>query len=303
VGSALAMAFSHRPDLDVTAIGRRSHVEKIRESGLKVSGIRDESVFFTATESVPGFLGHSLVIVAVKAYDLEATLETLRPGLDSSSVLLLIQNGYGIRELALRQLQGIVPPEQVLVGIVGMGVTFAAPGHIQFWGGNVRLDSRFQDTKFHDVFENTPVDGKMSPDIQRDMWRKLVVNSIVNPISALLQTSNRLIAETRLNELKQLLLDEGQAVAAAAGHELGMDIAFFNRFIENDNYTSMYQDIAKGRSTEVDFINGGIVSAAAELGMDAPLNRWITDLIHALEIARSEARMRPFPDRGNPIQD
>ena len=188
-----------------------------------------------------------------------------------------------------------MPAQHIIVGIVGMGVTFKAPGHIQFWGGNVRLDKAFADTEFNDVFDDTPVAGKISKNIERDMWRKLVVNSIVNPLSALLQTSNRLIAESRLDDLKKPLLEEGQAVAVAAGHDLGMDVSFFNHFIENDNYTSMYQDIAKGRTTEVDFINGGIVAAAESLGMEAPLNRWICSLIHALEIARSEARMRAFP--------
>jgi len=295
VGSALAMAFSHRADLDVTAIGRKAHVKRIRKAGLRVSGIRDETVFFSARENLPESLSHALVIVAVKAYDLKATLETLQPALDSSSVLLLIQNGYGIREMAVKMLEGTVPLQHIIVGIVGMGVTFQAPGQIQFWGGNVRLDPGFADTKFNDVFNDTPVAGKISKNIQRDMWRKLVVNSIVNPLSVLLQTSNRLIAGSRLDELKQSLLDEGQAVAVAAGHDLGMDVSFFNQFIENDNYTSMYQDIAKSRPTEVDFINGGIVSAAESLGVEAPLNRWICSLIHAVEIARSEGRMRAFP--------
>ncbi|MBN1195858.1 MAG: ketopantoate reductase family protein [Candidatus Aminicenantes bacterium] len=295
VGSALAMAFSHRADLDVIAIGRKSHVERIREAGLQVTGIRDETVFFSAQEGFPKSLSRALVIVAVKAYDLETTLESLRPALDASSVILLIQNGFGIRELAEKTLSGVVPMHHIVVGIVGMGVTFQGPGHIQFWGGNVRLEPVFADTEFRDVFDDTPVAGKISTCIQRDMWRKLVVNSIVNPLSVLLQTSNRLIAEPRLDELKQSLLNEGQAVAAAAGYDLGMDVAFFNRFIENDNYTSMYQDIAKRRMTEVDFINGGIVAAAESLGLDAPLNRWICHLIHAVEIARTEGRMRAFP--------
>jgi len=296
VGSALAMAFSHRNDLEVTAVARKKHADAILSAGLKVSGIRDEVVSFAARSDIPRSLSRTLVIVAVKAYDLESTLKTMCPALDESSVLLLIQNGYGIHELALEILQGIVPAVNVLTGIVGMGATFAGPGHILFWGGNVRLDPGFRQSGFADVFKDTPVTGKVSPDIKKDMWRKLVINSIVNPLSVLLRTSNRMIAETRLDDLKQPLLQEGQAVAAAAGYQLKMDAAFVNGFIKNDNYTSMYQDIAKGRPTEVDFINGGIVTAAASMGMDAPLNRWIRHLIHATEIARTEGRMRSFPE-------
>ena len=295
VGSALAMAFSHRKDLDVTAVGRKSHVERIQASGLEVGGILEETVHFNAVEKIATNLSDTLVIVAVKAVDLTGALREILPFLQPSSVLLLVQNGYAIRSLALSVLGDTVPPDQVLTGIVGMGVTFIGPGHIHFWGGNVRLDSRFSNTQFADIFEDTPVAGRISKDIERDAWRKLVVNSIVNPLSVLLRTSNRFLADSRIDEMKKMLLEEGLSVSSAAGYPLKMDIDFFNRFIENDNFTSMYQDISRGRKTEVDFINGGIIECAEKTGVDVPVNRFVLHLIHAIESARQEGYSKPFP--------
>jgi len=295
IGSALAMACSKRSDLNVTAVGRSEHVARINENGLKVSGINRETVAFSARTDIPVSLNDSLVILAVKAFDLETTLEQMKPALGPNTMILLVQNGYGIKELAARVVNDLVPHGNIFTGIVGMAVTFEEPGHIQFWGGNVRLDPDFSTSGYADVFEGTPVKAKISKNIQRDTWRKLVINSVVNPLSVLLRTTNRLIADQRLDSLKRDLLDEGQAVAKAAGHDLDMDLGFFNQFIETDNYTSMYQDMAKGRKTEVDFINGGIVAEAARLGVDAPLNAWVRDLIKAVEIARQEGLMREFP--------
>ena len=295
VGSALAMAFSHRKDLDVTAVGRKAHVERIQASGLKVGGIVEETVHFNAVEKVTSSLSDTLVIVAVKAVDLHLALQDIRPFLQPSSVLLLVQNGYNIRSLALGELEDAVPADQVLTGIVGMGVTLIGPGHIHFWGGNVRLDSRFSHTPFADIFEDTPVAGRISKDIERDAWRKLVVNSIVNPLSVLLQTSNRFLADSRIDELKKMLLEEGLSVSSAAGYPLKMDIDFLNRFIENDNFTSMYQDISRNRKTEVDFINGGIIECAKKTGVPVPVNRFVLHLIHAIESAHQEGHFKPFP--------
>ena len=100
-----------------------------------------------------------------------------------------------------------------------------------------------------------------SRDIGRDLWTKLLVNAVINPLSVILQGHNRLVAEERFDALKSPILAEGAAVAAAEGFELHIDAAFVNRFVSSDNITSMLQDFRRNKPTEIDFINGAIAAA------------------------------------------
>ena len=129
-----------------------------------------------------------------------------------------------------------------------------------------------------------------SRDIRRDLWTKLLVNAVINPLSVLLQARNRMVAEERFDGLKSTILAEGNAVAAGEGVEIKVDTAFVNSFIRSDNATSMLQDYWRGRPGEIDFINGAIVRLGKKHGMPTPVNAFIVDLIKALEALRRENR-------------
>jgi 2-dehydropantoate 2-reductase len=125
-----------------------------------------------------------------------------------------------------------------------------------------------------------------SRDIGRDLWTKLLVNAVINPLSVLLQGHNRLVAEARFDALKEPILAEGRAVAAAEGVALAVDAAFVNRFVTSDNITSMLQDFRRGRPSEIDFINGAIAARGRKHGIATPVNDYIVSLIKALESQR-----------------
>lgn len=284
IGSVIAAALAERPGVEPLLVGRREHVRAIREHGLRVDGLLHAPVFPAASEEVDFALDDALLVVTVKAVDLDASLRRLAPFLRPTTAVLLLQNGYGIRELALEALRGLaVPAESVFIGIVAMGATLIAPGEVRCFGGNIRVEPAFAATPWFALLGGLKIRVEASRDIRRDLWTKLLVNSVINPLSVLLQGHNRLVAEARFDALKSPILAEGVAVAAAAGVEMRMDAAFVNRFVTSDNITSMLQDFRRGRPSEIDFLNGAIARLGREHGIATPVNAFVVALIRALE--------------------
>jgi len=289
VGSVLAAALAAKPGTDLTLIGRREHVRAMAEHGLRVNGLRDEPVFLPAREKIDFALDDTLLIVTVKAVDLEAGLSRLAPFLRPTTALLLLQNGYGIKELAQRVLRGLpVPAEHIFIGILALGATFIGPGEVNFFGGGIRVEPAFAESPFAEALCGSPLKVEKSKDIRRDLWTKLLVNAVVNPLSVLLQAKNRVVAEERFDALKEAILAEGLRVAAAEGICLTMDAAFVNRFVSSDNITSMLQDFRRGRPSEIDFINGAIVKVGKTHRLKTPVNAFLVDVIKALESRRRD---------------
>jgi len=289
IGSVIAAALAAKPGCEPLLVGRRDHIRAIREKGLRIHGLFDAPVFLAASEEVDAALEHTLLAVTVKAVDLEASLRRLAPLLRPTTSVLLLQNGYGIKELALEALRGLaVLPERVFIGIVAMGATVIGPGEVRCFGGNIRVEPAFAATPWFELLGGLKIKVTASRDIRRDLWTKLLINSVINPLSVLLQGHNHLVAETRFDALKNPILAEGVAVAAAEGVEMQMDAAFVNRFVTSDNITSMLQDFRRGRPSEIDFLNGAIVAAGEKYGIPTPANKFVVALIHALESLRQK---------------
>jgi 2-dehydropantoate 2-reductase len=283
----LAAALAQKAGQETILVGRRDHVQAINAGGLSVDGLFTAPVRLGARETLDFPLDGALLLVTVKAGGVAAALRSAAPFLRPTTAILLLQNGLGIRETALAALTGAAtPPENVFIGIVAMGVTFSAPGRVRCFGGGIRVEPAFAATPFFPLLQGLAIRVEPSRDIGRDLWTKLLVNAVINPLSVLLQGHNRLVAEARFDALKEPILAEGRAVAAAEGLALGVDAAFVNRFVTSDNITSMLQDFRRGRPSEIDFINGAIAARGRKHGIATPVNDFVVALINALENLR-----------------
>jgi len=118
-------------------------------------------------------------------------------------------------------------------------------------------------------------------------WLKLIVNSAINPLTAILRAKNSIIIDNPLvGKLAAKVVLEGWLVS----RELGITLPR-NPIIElinvaaatGENYSSMYQDVIKGRRTEIDYINGAIVEIGERVGVNTVLNKVLTLLIKSIE--------------------
>jgi 2-dehydropantoate 2-reductase len=144
---------------------------------------------------------------------------------------------------------------------------------------------------FVELFEGTPLRIIRSPDFPTLAWRKLLINAVANPITALTLQRQAVLRRPDVQELCRGILDEAVVAARAEGVKLAEDetartIATLENF-SGELGTSMYFDRVAGRRVEVEALTGAIVAAGDRHGMAMPLNRALLTLLRAINDAIS----------------
>ena len=290
VGTAIGAALAEKYYEKTLLIGRKAHVFALNLKGCEITGSVNKTVRSRAAEEINFLLENTLLIVAVKITVLEETLRNIQPYITNSTSVLLVQNGYGVKNIANRALFGLVHPESIFQAIATMGAVLSAPGQLELYPGGLKAEKAFADSVYGDIFKDTFLDYKVTSDLEKAIWIKLVINSIVNPLSVIFRAKNKVIAEETLNDLKDSILQEGLKVAASEGYEIILTVGEINEFIRSDNRTSMLQDYFKKRLNEIDFINGSIINIGQKNGIDATVNKLIYSIVKNIENNRIEAK-------------
>jgi 2-dehydropantoate 2-reductase len=144
---------------------------------------------------------------------------------------------------------------------------------------------------FVDLFDGTPLRIIRSGDFTTLAWRKLLINAVANPITALTLQRQAVLRRLDVQELCRAILDEAVAAARAEGVKLAEDetartIATLENF-SGELGTSMYFDRLAGRWLEAEALTGAIVAAGDRHGMAMPLNRALLTLLRAINDAIS----------------
>jgi 2-dehydropantoate 2-reductase len=174
----------------------------------------------------------------------------------------------------------------VLRGITQFGAIFRAPGVIQFMArGYTLIEHHERSVKIAAILSAAGLDCRVSPNIQADVWHKLVINCVVNSITAILGCEVGGIANPHLEPLKRLVIDECIAVAAREG--VVFDTNFIGEiddfFRPSHNVASMLQDLRRGRPTEIGYLNGAVAAIGGRHGLACPVNAALTDIIKTME--------------------
>ncbi|MBN2858460.1 MAG: 2-dehydropantoate 2-reductase [Candidatus Delongbacteria bacterium] len=288
VGTAIGAALAEKYYEDTLLIARKEHAFALNLKGCGITGSVHKTVRVRAAEEIDFLLENSLLIVAVKITVLEETLRQIHPYITDTTSILLVQNGYGVKNIANRALFGLVDQERIFQAIATLGAVLRAPGQLELYPGGLKAEKAFSKTEYAGIFEGTFLDYKVTSDLEKAVWIKLIINSIVNPLSVIFRAKNKVIAENRLDGLKDMLLKEGLAVVKTEGHDINLTVPEINDFIRSDNRTSMLQDYFHKRPNEIDFINGAIISVSEKHGICVPANRLIYGLVKNIEKNRIE---------------
>jgi 2-dehydropantoate 2-reductase len=217
--------------------------------------------------------------------------------LDPDGVALTIQNGLGNYETLVRRLGR----ERVALGVIYVGAALRADGSLFSTGpGAIEAARPAADgpSRRFDELAALLRAGGMRVSVVTDpwpsVWRKLVANAAMNPTTALFGCTNaELLAHPAGAPLADELARETARVASGAGVAIGEDeaVAMWRRIGETlgANRSSMLQDVAAGRPTEIDAINGAVASEGERRGVPAPVNRAMTLLVAALGEPRGES--------------
>lgn len=216
--------------------------------------------------------GVRYTLVAVKAPDTEGALKA------AAGIPVIFQNGIGGLELA----RGRFPAAYgavVTYGVYREGCRSELRGL-----GEIVLPRGAEEVA--EALERGGARVRVVDDIEPYRWRKLVVNAALNPVTAILQAPNGVVlADPWARALAERLAEEAAAVARARGYPVESPAAevFGVAEMTARNISSMAQDIARCRPTEVEFINGAVVKYGAALGVPTPYNHAVYLLIKSLE--------------------
>jgi 2-dehydropantoate 2-reductase len=268
---------------DVTLVARAEHVDRIRRDGARVVGLDSLTARVNAVTAVQTIQPETLILLSTKVYDNEAAIRPILPLLRSDTCIVCLQNGL-YSERIVRSLVGGAC--EVLRAIVQFGVTFTGPGEVALKAeGWTSIEDGRRSRALAELFTRSRLDGRVSPDIREEMWRKVIVNCVINPVTAVTGMEVGWIADERLDPLKRLVASECVAVARRDGVAIDDDVvAGINELYRpSRNLSSMYQDLLKGRRTEIDHLNGAVVELGERFGLASPANAALTALVHTME--------------------
>lgn len=228
------------------------------------------------------------LLICTKAQQTLAAVAAIKSKIAPDVLIVLLQNGMGVREQLLREL----PHATVLNALSTEGAFRRARFHVVHAGYGDTVIGAIQ-AQQHMLARNAvqalqcelPI--AFAPDIERRLWLKLGVNSVINPLSAIHRCRNgELLELDDIDTTVTQLCDELAHVACAERIDLNTeqlrDETYRVMRATANNKSSMLQDIEARRDTEIDFINGFIMQRAHQHGIVCAQHALLLDKIRAL---------------------
>ena len=285
IGGYLGARLAQAGD-EVVLIARGPHLAAIQEHGLFVESPTGD---FHVTPSIatdrPEDVGVvDAVLLGVKAWDVRAAAEAIRPMIGSTTGVLTLQNGVE----APAEVAEVLGEEHVIIGIAIVRGLISGPGRIRHLGGvdpNLTLgeiDNRSSERVEHirAALEKVNVTVNVSDDIHSSLWGKLAGAAAFGGVGAVVHVPLgdwRQIPQVR--DMMERVVQEVVTVALARGVQPAQEIidqwkAAIDA-LPQEYMASMHEDIVGGRPSELEYWNGSVVRLGREAGVSTPLNEFI----------------------------
>lgn len=300
-----------RAGAPVAIVARPAHVKELQARGVHVTGRDFDFHAPVAASTDMGILSESeLVLFCTKTRDTEAAASALKPFLPPSATVLAFQNGVDGAE----RLSAILG-NPVFSAVLVVSCFMAGPGHVHHNGrGDVLLGEWFEerpDAKARErallsameTLQRASIKASLADDIRLALWTKLAMNCGYNALSALCRARyERLVATDDSRVLMKTVVEELVAVGRKDGVPLDFELVLKQVMDLAAGFpaaiSSTGQDIAAGRATEIDDLNGYVVRRGRELGVPAPLNETLQRMIKVLEKAPVDPAFFPKESLG-----
>jgi len=311
-GGCLASVHTAANPLEIIFFCRKGHAEVINKSGIKIYNDKGNITLtnIEAFENAEDFTKKSIndnkykldyLFLTTKAYDSERAMIQYKSLINSSNWLIILQNGIGNEELLKKycdenKIIRIVTSHGALlkeygqvyhtgVGFTKIGFVYLKPqkqNHSSYKSGYIKL------SMLKKSLDAGGLETEIVDDIIKHTWEKAFVNIGINALGALTRLNNgKLLENENLKLLMSAAVKEALEVAKLKCIDLSdrdyVRLMYSVAEKTYNNKNSMLQDIIKGNFTEIDFLNGRIVSLAKEIGIKVPINEMFTYLIKGLE--------------------
>ena len=284
-----------RAGADVTLIGRTQHVEAIARNGLQLETAEGTQTIAVSASADPAAVrGARWILFCVKSTDTEEAARAIAPHLARDAVVLSLQNGVDNVERMRPHID-----KRLIPAVVYVAAAITAPGCVRHSGrGDLIIGALHQPGGQSDVgaeladvaarFGKAGIPVRISDNVEGELWAKLVMNCAYNAISALVPLNyGRLIATPEARNIMRDVVEEIQRIAAAKriripGENL-VDSVYRLADAMPAATSSTAQDIARGKRTEIDHLNGYIARQGEILGIPTAVNRTLHALVKLLD--------------------
>ncbi|MBN3853574.1 2-dehydropantoate 2-reductase [Paraburkholderia sp. Ac-20340] len=272
---------------DVVLIGRPQHVEAIERDGLRLEAQTfDERIgapHLHASTEASAVAGAQLVLFCVKSTDTESAGASIAAHLPADALVLTLQNGVDNADRLRKTIS-----QDVAAAVVYVASGMAGPGHVRHNGrGELVIEPSRSSEAVAQTLIAAGVPTEISANVRGALWSKLILNCAYNALSALSQLPyGRLVQGVGVRDAMRDVVAECKAVAQADGVTLPADVdAAVSRIAETmqEQYSSTAQDLARGKRSEIDHLNGFVVQRGEALGVATPANRMLHTLVKLVE--------------------
>jgi 2-dehydropantoate 2-reductase len=279
-----------RAGAPVVMIGRPQFVDAVQRSGLVLDTTQFcETVRTEASTEMAAAAGADVVLFCVKTTDTAAAAKALAPHLRPDSIVVSLQNGVNNAE-EIQAAAGI----KAVAAVVYVAASQPERGHVKHLGrGDLVVGPKSPKTEaVARLFERAKVPSRISENIDGELWTKLIWNCALNAVSALGQvTYGEIVASADARRVVETVVYEVLAVAKAKGIQPpGLEdpkAALAGAFKIADQMSgtrsSTAQDMARGKRTEIDSLNGHVAKVGAALGVATPVNHTLYTLVKLRE--------------------
>jgi 2-dehydropantoate 2-reductase len=272
----------------VVLIGRPALVEGVRQSGLLLESKQFTGRLAVEADTSPEAVRDAeLVLFCVKSGDTETAGAAIAPHLSAHASVLSMQNGV---DNAAR-LSSVIGRHAIPV-VVYVATEMAGPAHVLHHGrGDLSIGPSESSAAIASAMTAAGIPCEVSDRVIDALWTKLIINCAYNGLSALAQlTYGELVRAPYVLETMRNLFDECIAVARADGINVSENL--WDNLVDISvnmaaQRSSTAQDLARGKKSEIDHLNGYVVRRGRELGVPAPVNLAVLCSVRLLEMTPS----------------
>lgn len=272
----------------------QEHLDQITQNGLKLIIDGQERGVYPIPAYKPCDVEGSfdLVFVFTKAMQLNQMMQDIQHVLNDQTRVICLLNGLGNIEV----IEKYVPSENIFLGVTVWTSGLKGPGVVDAVGvGSIELQ-QIKETKdsfnekLLETLNEAGLNVEYSQNVFESVWNKVALNSVLNTYCTLIDCNIREYGQYPHNRsLTEAVVNEVYAVGKAEGINLNKEKiikkieAVFDPSKAGEHYPSLYQDMAKGRPTEIDYLNGAIVRLGKKHGIPTPVCEVIAHMIKAKE--------------------
>ena len=270
---------------EVTLIARPVHVAAIAQNGLRLqTAAFDEQVALAASSEASAVQGASLVLFCVKSLDTESAGSLVKPHLAPDALVLCLQNGVDNAD----RLRSVLPQHAVAAAVVYVATEMAGPGHVRHHGrGELVIEPSNSGEAVAQVLVAAGIPTEISGNVRGELWAKLIINCAYNAVSAITQLPyGKTVAGEGVQGVMKDVVAECMAVAKAERVQVAGNVdAAIRKIFETmpAQFSSTAQDLARGKRSEIDYLNGLVVRRGEALGSATPANRVLWARVKLME--------------------